>query len=82
MHNTAAAILCSLSLPDGPTAPDWILLVPAGDIRTRDGRAFSNRKPELAVAAFLAERKDIPVDYEHATHLRAPKGQSAPAVAA
>ena len=81
MQNALAAILCSQLLPDSATAPDWILLVPAGDIVARDGRAFSNRTPDAVVTAFRADRKDMPIDYEHATHLRAPEGLSAPAVA-
>lgn len=81
MQNIAAAILCSQAIPEGPTAPDWILLVPAGEIVARDGRAFSNRTPDVIVTAFREDRKDMPVDYEHATHLRAPEGLSAPAVA-
>ena len=80
MQNLAAAILCSQTLPDAPTAPEWLLLVPAGDIVARDGRAFSNLTPDVIVTAFRADRKDMPVDYEHATHLRAPEGLSAPAV--
>jgi len=81
MQDLVAAILCSQVIPDGPTAPEWILLVPAGDIVARDGRAFSNRTPDVVVTAFREDRKDMPVDYEHATQLRAPEGLSAPAVA-
>jgi len=81
MQNSTAAILCSQALPDSPTAPEWILLVPAGEIVARDGRTFSNLTPDVVVTAFREDRKDMPVDYEHATHLRAPTGLSAPAVA-
>ncbi len=81
MSKLLAAILCSQLLPEGNAAPDWILLVPAGEIVARDGREFTNLTPDAVVAAFRDDRKDMPVDYEHATHLRAPEGLSAPAVA-
>nr|WP_298095919.1 phage protease [uncultured Shinella sp.] len=81
MSKLLAAILCSQLLPEGNAAPDWILLVPAGEIVARDGREFTNLTPDAVVTAFRDDRKDMPVDYEHATHLRAPEGLSAPAVA-
>jgi phage I-like protein len=78
MKTVLETLLCSL--PDGPKAPEWIMLVPAGDIRTRDGRAFGNATPAEVVSAFKAERKDVPIDYEHATQILAPQGKAAPAV--
>lgn len=70
----------STELPGNKQAPEWILLVPAGDTTTRDGRLIVNREPQNVIAAFTADRKDLPVDYEHATEIRSPKGLSAPAV--
>ncbi|WP_295430042.1 phage protease [uncultured Thiodictyon sp.] len=63
----------------GPIPPDWLLLAPAGVIVGRDGRTFSNPAPASVVARFLANRADLPLDTEHATHIRAPVGLDAPA---
>jgi phage I-like protein len=62
------------------SAPEWILLLPAGDITTRDGRVLRNVSPDTILASFAADQRDIPLDYEHATEVRAPEGLSAPAV--
>lgn len=61
-------------------APEWILLVPAGEITTRDGRQFNNQTPDNILTSFTADQRDIPLDYEHATEVRAPQGLPAPAV--
>lgn len=61
-------------------APEWILLLPAGDITTRDGRVLRNVSPDTILASFASDQRDIPIDYEHATEVRAPEGLSAPAV--
>lgn len=75
------AIRLALSaLGAASTAPEWILLLPAGDVTTRDGRQLRNVAPDLIIASFKADQRDIPLDYEHATEVRAPKGLSAPAV--
>lgn len=54
-------------------APEWILLVPAGEITTRDGRQFNNQTPDDILTSFAADQRDIPLDYEHATEVRAHK---------
>lgn len=65
----------------GANVPDWIELLPAGpEIKGRDGRSWRLDNPQAIIAAFLADGKDMPVDIEHATELKAPKGDSAPAV--
>jgi hypothetical protein len=65
----------------GDTLPNWLLLAPAGAFAGRDGRTYSNPDPLAVVARFQAGGVDLPFDTEHATHLRAPNGQPAPAVA-
>lgn len=70
----------SAELPQGAQAPEWIELVPAGMNVTRDGRRIGNNTPQAAIQAFEADRRDIPVDYEHATEIRPPQGLDAPAV--
>lgn len=66
------------ALPDGGP-PDWILLVPAGRFQGRDGRWWVNDHPDRIVAAFHQSGQPLPVDWEHATELKAPKGDPAPA---
>lgn len=77
----AALALCRELAPsaDG-IPPEWLLLVPAGEILGRDGRRFSNPDPATVVNAFDPAAQ-LPLDWEHATHLRAPQGQDAPAAA-
>lgn len=74
------ASLCAV-LPwseDGP--PEWIQLLPIGpEVIGRDGRAWRLEDADALVAAFRAEGVDLPLDWEHATELKAPKGELAPA---
>jgi len=51
--------------PGATKAPEWAHLVPLGEITARDGRTFNLSNPEAVLAAFAANRADIPVDYEH-----------------
>lgn len=61
-------------------APDWIELIPAGyEVKGRDGRAWINPDPQAVVIATAAQVQPLPLDYEHATEVRAPKGEEAPA---
>lgn len=74
--------LCTLALnfvipPDG-VVPDWIELIPAQP-QGLDGRAWTLDQPDQVIAAFQQRSKPIPVDWEHATELKAPKGEPAPA---
>lgn len=63
-----------------PEAPEWIQLLPAGQIITgRDGRTWINDRPDIILAAFAAEGKDLPIDWEHSTQLKAPNGEQSPA---
>ena len=61
-------------------APEWIPLVPAGQVVGRDGREWVNDNPQLVLDAFAAGSADLPLDLEHATELKAPQGEPAPAV--
>jgi phage I-like protein len=76
----AELALCRAIEPaaDG-TPPEWLLLAPAGEILGRDGRRFRNPDPAVVVAQCQAGGADIPLDWEHATHIRAPQGLDAPA---
>ena len=65
---------------DGGNLPEWIELLPAGQVITgRDGRTWINDRPEMILAAFAAEGKDLPIDWEHSTQLKAPNGDRSPA---
>jgi phage I-like protein len=66
----------------GEAPPSMIMLIPPGqNIVGRDGRAWSNNTPEAIVQWFEARGLKIPIDIEHATELKAPKGEAAPAMA-
>jgi phage I-like protein len=79
--DTALLALCRELAPSAAgDPPEWLLLVPAGEILGRDGRRFSNPDPATVVDAFDPAAQ-LPLDWEHATHLRAPQGQDAPAAA-
>lgn len=75
--------LCS-ALPidaaaDGDGVPEWIHLLPAGEIRTADGRGPYTVKSMHAIAAGLKAGDRLPIDECHATDRAAPLGQPAPA---
>jgi phage I-like protein len=68
---------------EGAAAPDWVTLLPAGpDIAGRSGRRFQlpREAAEAVVAAFRTNGADLPVDLEHSTEIKGPKGEAAPAV--
>ena len=64
----------------GGTAPEWVQLTPVGpDLAANDGRKHRLTNPQAVVAAFRAYGHPLPVDVEHATHVRADQGLDAPA---
>lgn len=66
---------------EGQTAPEWIQLLPAGpEIKGRDGRAWNLADPENVISAFNTYGADLPIDFEHATHVKGDMGEAAPAV--
>ncbi len=70
--------LCKID-SGGDAPPDWIPLVPAGEVEALDGRKFKNTDPEAVVKAFNKDPREIPIDWEHATEVKAPLGDKAPA---
>lgn len=76
--------LCSaINLPaisGGVGAPEWVHLLPVGEIRTGDGRG-PYRVDDITrlVAASLPAGERLPIDENHATDLAAPRGEPAPA---
>ncbi len=72
--------LC-FSLPEtmSDLLPEWIELIPAGEFTGRDGRTWINNNPHDVVARSSGIK--IPVDTEHATEIKGPRGDDAPAYA-
>lgn len=61
-------------------APEWVQVFPAGPaIVARDGRKWTLADPQILVAEFAGHGADLPLDIEHASEIRAPKGEEAPA---
>ena len=71
----------NIELPGGG-APERIELIPAGPaVVGRDGRTwmFGDAEVQAVLNAFALNTAPLPIDWEHATELRAPKGEAAPA---
>ncbi len=76
----ALRMALNFELPADGAAPEWIELIPPGQIITgRDGRTWINDHPEIILQSFTADGKDLPIDWEHSTELKAPGGEEAPA---
>lgn len=72
----SATVIDALGEEQGTNAI-WLPMIPAGDVKGRDGRTWKNTNPDAIVAAFDTK---LPFDVEHSTELKAPEGESAPAV--
>ena len=59
--------------------PERVQLIPAGAVVGRDGRQWVLDDPQQVVNRFIEQGTELPVDIEHSTELRAPKGEPAPA---
>lgn len=65
----------------GDEPPEVIQVLPRGPkLQGIDGRAWTLPDPARLVEAFNASGLDLPVDINHATQLKAGKGEEAPAV--
>ena len=76
-----AAIALALAGAEG-RVPNEILLMPAGEVRTRpsdDRPSWHNTSPAAVVAASRELEKDLPIDFEHQTQRSEVNGQPAPA---
>lgn len=76
---TSRLAMCQSIVSDAKQAPEWIQLMPAGRVEAFDGRKFNNPNPQGVVEAFARNGLDLPLDWEHASELVAPKGGKAPA---
>ncbi|MCP3944679.1 MAG: hypothetical protein GY710_24820 [Desulfobacteraceae bacterium] len=73
-------IALNVRLPQDGTVPEWVELIPVGDVVVgRDRRRWINPTPEEVVEAFQKNGADLPIDWEHASEHKAPKGEPAPA---
>lgn len=72
--------LCQVISIVGDDPPEWIPLLPAGDlIEALDGRVWRNLDPQGVIDRFEQDPRDVPVDWEHAQEVKAPWGDQAPA---
>ncbi len=55
--------------------PVWWLLVSAGYFSGRDGRNWQNSSPQAVIDKTLAAGENLPIDIEHSTHIKGPKGE-------
>jgi len=70
----------AIALNAASGAPEWIELIPSGpELVGRDGRRWRMSDVNKVVAAFAANRADLPIDWEHAQYTAAMQGQPAPA---
>ena len=77
LMTTATASPKEIALNRSAQAPEWIQLLPPGPtVSGRDGRSWTISNPQAVVAAFDGP---IPLDFEHSTQIRAPKGERADA---
>jgi len=78
-RNAAAINTMEIPLANGDL-PEWVELIPAGAVDGRDGRSWNNSRPESILAHFAQLACDLPIDINHSTELKAPKGEPAPAI--
>lgn len=72
--------LYELALCADGKLPEWIQLVPAGEhIKALDGREFTNPNPQAIVDAFNADPRDVAVDWNHSSEIKAEMGEESPA---
>lgn len=60
--------------------PEWLPMIPGGAFTGRDGRSWVNDNPAAVLTASFKYPK-LPIDVEHATEIKGPKGEEAPAYA-
>jgi len=79
LNRDLSSVIEEIAEQDG--APLWVELIPQGeDVIGRDGRAWTNSNPQGILDAFEENSAELPIDIEHATELKAPNGDPAPAV--
>lgn len=76
----AGVVLCAAqTVPDGEV-PEWVHLLPAGNLRTNDGRGpYAVGDATQLMAESLPAGGRLILDENHATDLAGPRGEPAPA---
>lgn len=79
MSGMATALCAAISIESGEAAPEWLHLLPAGEVRTHDRRGpYRVADTAALIAASMAGGKLV-LDENHSTDLAAPRGEAAPA---
>lgn len=74
-----SCLIVALNVADDGSVPEWVQVLPSGEIITgHDGRQWRNN-PDGVVAAFNQRGRPLLIDWEHASEHRAPQGLDAPA---
>lgn len=77
---TGTALCAAITIDDTGSAPEWLHLLPAGEVRTVDGRGpYRVASATALMSASIPAGHKLPLDENHATDLAAPKGGAAPA---
>jgi phage I-like protein len=73
--------MAAIDLPTGAEVPDWVHLLPAGNvIRTYDGRGpYRFDDAEALIAASLADQRGMLIDENHSTDIKGNNGEGSPA---
>ena len=77
----AMDLALNFELSESGKAPEELPLIPAGSFSGRDGRTWQNSDPQAVINETRRVGRDVPLDIEHATELKGPKGEPAPAQA-
>lgn len=82
-QTATTALALNTVLPSEGSAPEWVELLPPGPVvRGEDGREWLNDQPQAVLNYFTvmkSHNRELPIDWEHAGELKAPKGDPAPA---
>lgn len=77
--NMLRVALC-FELPADGSIPEWVQLIPAGPtVAGRDGREWVHDNPDRVIKELQSQGRDLVLDWEHSTELKAPQGDQAPA---
>lgn len=76
------SLIVELCIAQGKSS-EWVTIFPAPDaagwVQGRDGRKFLMKDPQSVLGRTLARAVDLRLDYEHASEIKAPRGDKAPA---
>ncbi|WP_339097218.1 phage protease [Pectobacterium brasiliense] len=80
MNSNLELLALCFELPqfDNDKLPEWLPVIPAGQFTGRDGRVWVTSNPADVITGSFRYPK-LPIDIEHATELKGPKGDPAPA---